>query len=623
MKASRAISALATIVIGLAIPLVAIQPAAADSPTTLRQEAAQQGIIIGSGAINPDYLDEPQFAQVLADQFNSLSPENELKWEFNEPQQGVFDFSRLDKLVDFAQAHNMKMKGHGLISGCCNPPWLEQITDAAQLKAAMATHFNALMQRYAGKVDRWDVMTEPFSTFGGTGLEHNFFYNVLGPDYIAEAFRIAHAADPSAKLFINESLVESYPAKRQELYDLVSSLVAQGVPINGVGLEMHETLAGPPPGVITDMVKAYKALGLDVAITELDVHTYDPVSQAQIYGDIVSEALKAGIKDINTWGFTDEHAYTWLPGAKPLMFDESFNPKPAYFAVHDALHNFVSDASGPELSGLPGDIVNESDGLNLGVTASDPESGVASLTAKFNGVDVPATGAVSLAGLAGERTLTVTAVNNVGLTTTASKTILVVPTDHAAAQPSRATLSNTSGWANGLHDGYYSINMDLWGGTPGSVYRLYENDALISTEILGADAAVPQHATTAVDGKPNGTYTYRAVLINSKGSTTSTATTVKVTDANPGKPVVSDDNWDHDGNFTATANLWWGTNANSYTFSLDGVPVSSGSLAAHTPAAQTASVSLSGVREGTHSLTVSFANAYGSTTSDPVQVVVR
>lgn len=348
MKAHRAISALATIAVGLSLSIVATQPAAADdSNTTLRQEAAKDGIIIGSGAINPDYLDDPQFAQVLADQFNSLSPENELKWQFNEPQQGVFDFTRLDKLVAFAQAHHMKMKGHGLISGCCNPPWLEQITNPGLLRAAMTTHFQALMHRYAGKIDRWDVVTEPFSIEGGTGLEHNYFYNVLGPDYIADAFRIAHAADPHAKLFINENLVEVEPAKRQELYDLVSSLVAKHVPISGVGLEMHETFVGPDPGVITDMVKSYKALGLEVAITELDVHTYDPVSQAQIYGDIVSEALNAGIKDINTWGFTDKHAYTWLPGAKPLMFDENYNPKPAYFAVHDALANYVAAHSGP------------------------------------------------------------------------------------------------------------------------------------------------------------------------------------------------------------------------------------------------------------------------------------
>ena len=163
MKALRAVSALAGLSIGLALSLVAVQPAAADSTTTLRQEAALQGITIGSGAINPDHLDEPQFAQVLADQFNSLSPENELKWQFNEPQQGVFDFSRLDKFVAFAQQHNMRVKGHGLLSGCCNPPWLEQITDPTALKAAMTTHLHGLMQRYAGKMDRWDVVSEALS----------------------------------------------------------------------------------------------------------------------------------------------------------------------------------------------------------------------------------------------------------------------------------------------------------------------------------------------------------------------------------------------------------------------------------------------------------------------------
>ncbi|KAB2341651.1 endo-1,4-beta-xylanase [Actinomadura rudentiformis] len=310
---------------------------------TLRGQAARTGILIGSGAINPAYLDEPLFAKVLATQFNSLSPENELKWAFSEPQQGVFDFTKLDRLVAFAKQNRMAVKGHGLISNCCNPPWLEQIQDPAQLRAAMTTHFKTLMTRYAGKVDRWDVITEALSTFGGTGLEQNYFYRVLGPDYIAEAFRIAHAANPKAKLFLNEALVEYYPAKRQELYDLVAGLVRKGVPISGVGLETHLTFSPPEPGVITDIVKSYKALGLQVAITEMDVHL-TPLpdngefgNQAEIYGKIVNEALDAGVRDISFWGFTDKHAYTWVPGAKPLVFDDKYRPKPAFFAIWAAL----------------------------------------------------------------------------------------------------------------------------------------------------------------------------------------------------------------------------------------------------------------------------------------------
>ncbi|GAA1572688.1 endo-1,4-beta-xylanase [Actinomadura kijaniata] len=310
---------------------------------SLRERVARPGILIGSGAINPAYLDEPRFAKVLAQQFNSLSPENELKWSFTQPQQGVFDFTKLDRLVAFAKQHRMAVKGHGLISGCCNPAWLEQIQDPDRLRAAMTTHFKTIMTRYAGKMDRWDVATEVLSTFGGTGLDQNYFYRVLGPDYLAETFRIAHAANPNAKLFLNESLVEYYPAKRQELYGLVADLVRRGVPISGVGLEMHETYSAPEAGVLTGIVKSYKALGLEVAITEMDVHLTplpdhaEYKQQGEIYGRLVDEALRAGVRDISFWGFTDKHAYTWVPGAKPLMFDDRYVPKPAFFATWAAL----------------------------------------------------------------------------------------------------------------------------------------------------------------------------------------------------------------------------------------------------------------------------------------------
>ncbi|WP_254186589.1 endo-1,4-beta-xylanase [Paenarthrobacter aromaticivorans] len=329
---------------------------------SLREEAAKAGLIIGSGAIKgmttddgrpPNYLAEPQFAQVLAAQFNSLSPENDMKWQFVEPAEGVFDFEGLDRLAAFGEAHHMQVKGHGLISGCCNPDYLTaKINNPGLFRAAMVKHFNKIMKRYKGKMDRWDVVTEALETMGG-GLQHNDFYKALGPDYIAEAFKIAHNADPKAKLFLNENLVESLPGKRQELYDLVSGLVAAGVPINGVALQMHETIQGPPPGVITEMTNFFHSKGLEVSIAELDVHTLDSVTQAQIYGDVVTEALNAGIKEISVWGFTDKHLYTWLPGAKPLMFDENYNPKPAYFAVRDALRNFVAKTPATQPVAVP------------------------------------------------------------------------------------------------------------------------------------------------------------------------------------------------------------------------------------------------------------------------------
>ncbi|KAB8267832.1 glycoside hydrolase superfamily [Aspergillus minisclerotigenes] len=310
----------------------------------LREEAARKDILIGSGAISPTYLDDPQFATVLAEQFESLSPENEMKWSFINPTKGHYNWEIIDRLVEFAETHDMVVKGHGLISSCCNPDYLVDITDPTAFRAAMTAHFKAVMQRYKGKIDRWDVVTEALKTQGG-GLQTNDFYKVLGPSYIDDAFRIAHEAVPEAKLFINEAMVESLAGKRQELYNLVAKLVADGVPIDGVALQMHVTEGLPvQPGVIRGMVDSYKALGLEVSIAEMDVHTLNTTLQTDIYSTIVSEALDAGITDISFWGFTDKHAYTWVKGAKPLMFDEYYNPKGAFYATHTALASFDNGA---------------------------------------------------------------------------------------------------------------------------------------------------------------------------------------------------------------------------------------------------------------------------------------
>ncbi|KAH6951236.1 glycosyl hydrolase family 10 protein [Ilyonectria sp. MPI-CAGE-AT-0026] len=320
----------------------AVQGAVYNTTTPLRVEAAKKHILIGSGAINPSYLDDPQFAATLATQFNSLSPENEMKWSFINPTIGNYDWPLLDRLVDFAEANDMVVKGHGLISSCCNPDYVTEITDPDALRAAMTEHFEALMHRYRGKVDRWDVVTEGMMTMGGGLNPEVHFFKVLGAGYMAEAFRIAHAADPNAKLFINENLVETIPTKRQELYEIVSGLVADGVPIHGVALQMHLTEVGPEPGVIRDMVDSYVSLGLEVTVAEMDVHSLNTTLVTEIYGSVVEEILDSGITDLSFWGFTDKHAFTWVEGAKPLMFDEEYKPKRAFFATHAALADFVN-----------------------------------------------------------------------------------------------------------------------------------------------------------------------------------------------------------------------------------------------------------------------------------------
>ncbi|KAJ5425716.1 hypothetical protein N7465_000786 [Penicillium sp. CMV-2018d] len=331
-----------TIITALIVAAETVYAFPSTGTTSLRDEASKKDILIGSGAINPTYLNDPEFAAVLANQFNSLSPENEMKWSFINPTKGHYNWDTIDRLVDFAEANNMVVKGHGLISSCCNPDFLLNITQPAAFRAAMKTHFEAIMHRYDGKIDqRWDVVTEALKT-NGSGMNNNTFSQVLGPGYIADAFRIARAAAPDAKLLINENLVESLPGKRQELYNLVSKLVAEGVPIDGVALQMHVTEVAPEPGVIAEMVNSYKALGLEVSIAEMDVHTLDNALETDIYGAVISEALDAGITDISFWGFTDKHAYTWVPGAQPLIFDQTYKPKSEFYATHAALTNFVN-----------------------------------------------------------------------------------------------------------------------------------------------------------------------------------------------------------------------------------------------------------------------------------------
>jgi hypothetical protein len=195
--------------------------------------------------------------------------------------------------------------------------------------------------------------------------------------------------------------------------------------------------------------------------------------------------------------------------------------------------------------------------------------------------------------------------------------------DGATSAPGKGALSNTSGWEYGLHDGNYDVAMNLWWGTPGSIFRLYENGTLVSTRVLSDPDGMSQTTGVSFTGKPNGTYVYTGELVNSKGTTATSSTTVKVIHAAPGAPAVSHDDRDRDGAFTAKADLWWGTNATSYRFELDGQVVGSGELVAATPGAQSASVQLTGIAPGDHTLVAVFANANGETASKPVRLTVE
>ncbi|MBN9632019.1 MAG: RICIN domain-containing protein [Actinobacteria bacterium] len=216
----------------------------------------------------------------------------------------------------------------------------------------------------------------------------------------------------------------------------------------------------------------------------------------------------------------------------------------------------------------------------------------------------------------------VTAFNAAGESAESGLTDPVTVPDGATAKPGQAALSNDNGWDTGLQDGSYNVVMNLWWGEEGSIYRLYENGTLIATTKLTFGGVGAQNVSIPVTGKTNGTYVYTGELVNSTGTTATLSTTVKVTQANPGAPVLSNDDWNGGGTYTVTANLWWGTNATSYTFYENGVAVGQGDLTANTPNAQSATLKVEAKEKGTYTYRVDFTNAAGTTSSRTMTVTV-
>ncbi|MCU6707784.1 heparinase II/III family protein [Paenibacillus sp. J5C_2022] len=193
----------------------------------------------------------------------------------------------------------------------------------------------------------------------------------------------------------------------------------------------------------------------------------------------------------------------------------------------------------------------------------------------------------------------------------------------STAVPGKPTLTDNNGHDTGLRDGDYTIAMNLWWGSNGSVYRLYENDVLIETKLLSDRTPEAQSASTAISGRANGVYLYRAELANGYGTTASDPLVVTVTDAAPGVPVLSHDNWDGDGDFNMTMNMWWGTNGTTYRLYENDVLIDEQPLTATTPRAQTTATAISGRPPGTYEYRADLVNAAGVASSALIIVVVH
>jgi endo-1,4-beta-xylanase len=366
----RLMAAAAASVLALVGTATADEASTADA--TLRELGARVNLRIGTAAI-PSDLSDPALSQITAEQFSVLTPGNEMKWQVVEPTQGNFNWTGADNLVNFAEEHHQRVRGHTLVWHNQLPNWLTQgvangtITNS-QLRDLLQQHITTEVRRYRGRIWQWDVLNEMLTDSNPSQVNPNdFWISHLGTGIIADAFRWAHAADPGALLCYNDYNIageDGSNAKSNAALALVKSLRAQKVPIDCVGDQGHLDLQfGFNPVLMTQDLQSFASLGLKVAITEADVrtfvettdsnqtpivsrtdttpnHTADPAAADWFNGMLQSCLLVKACISFTVWGFAD--AESWVPGTfkgegDATIYDVNLNKRPQYTALQQTL----------------------------------------------------------------------------------------------------------------------------------------------------------------------------------------------------------------------------------------------------------------------------------------------
>ncbi|MEU5413209.1 endo-1,4-beta-xylanase [Streptomyces clavifer] len=305
----------------------------AEAVGTLGDAAAAKGRYFGT-AVAANHLGEAQYASTLDAQFDSVTPENEMKWDAIEGTRDSFNFASADRIVDHAQSRGMKVRGHTLVWHSQLPGWVGGL-GTADLRTAMNNHITQVMTHYKGKIDSWDVVNEAYQDGGSGARRSSPFQDKLGSGFIEEAFRTARTVDAGAKLCYNDYNTDGQNAKSNAVYAMVKDFKQRGVPIDCVGFQSHFNSNSPVPSDYRANLQRFADLGVDVQITELDIEGSGS-AQAASYAAVVNACLAVSrCTGITVWGVTDK--YSWRSSGTPLLFDGNYSRKPAYDAVLAAL----------------------------------------------------------------------------------------------------------------------------------------------------------------------------------------------------------------------------------------------------------------------------------------------
>jgi endo-1,4-beta-xylanase len=353
---------------------VGVTLSAASSPALKDAAPPTMRIGVAVGQAMSDGRDAAGLATATA-QFNSITPENLLKWERVHPLPGKYDFEPADRFVELGKVHGVFVVGHVLLWHQQTPAWVFKGVggtkiDRATLLARLKDHVDVVVGRYKGRVHGWDVVNEALDEDGT--LRRTPWLEAIGDDFIEKAFEYAHAADPGAELYYNDYNLWK-PAKRDAAIALVKKLKAKGLRVDAIGEQAHWGVDDPPLQAIDDMLAAFRAAGVRTDITELDMDVLPrdpeqwgadlskqqtiraksniypdglPAAQQQVlarrYADVFTLFGKHDVGRVTFWGLSD--ATSWLnnfpiPGRVnyPLLWGRDGKPKPAFDAVIEAL----------------------------------------------------------------------------------------------------------------------------------------------------------------------------------------------------------------------------------------------------------------------------------------------